>query len=126
MTEVTELSRPQGEALHTKEVLLNLGPQHPSTHGVLRLVLELDGECGRGRAVAGRPLAGVCASGGVFGFASDFYCVDDLDVAQGTSLSRADLAQVDGCCRAGVAVAFGLSGFLLVIPAEAGIQCLCS
>ena len=29
---------------HTQEMLLNLGPQHPSTHGVLRLVLTLDGE----------------------------------------------------------------------------------
>jgi NADH-quinone oxidoreductase subunit D len=30
--------------LRTEEMLLNIGPQHPSTHGVLRVVLDLDGE----------------------------------------------------------------------------------
>lgn len=33
-----------GRAIQGETVLLNMGPQHPSTHGVLRLLLELDGE----------------------------------------------------------------------------------
>ena len=30
--------------LQTRELTINMGPQHPATHGVLRLVLDLDGE----------------------------------------------------------------------------------
>ena len=33
-----------GSPLATQEFFVNMGPQHPSTHGVLRFVLKLDGE----------------------------------------------------------------------------------
>ena len=33
----------QGD-LRTEEMLVNMGPQHPATHGVLRVVLRTDGE----------------------------------------------------------------------------------
>ena len=32
------------DPLHDERLIVNMGPQHPSTHGVLRLVLELEGE----------------------------------------------------------------------------------
>src|ERR1017187_6099180 len=32
------------EALGSEKMIINMGPQHPSTHGVLRVVLEMDGE----------------------------------------------------------------------------------
>jgi NADH-quinone oxidoreductase subunit D len=37
----TDTPRPMFD---TDELVINMGPQHPSTHGVLRLVLKLDGE----------------------------------------------------------------------------------
>lgn len=40
--------------LATADMVLNIGPQHPSTHGVLRLALTLDGE----RIVRAQPIVG--------------------------------------------------------------------
>jgi NADH-quinone oxidoreductase subunit D len=43
----------------SKTMILNMGPQHPSTHGVLRVVLELDGET----VVKARPEIGYLHTG---------------------------------------------------------------
>jgi len=41
---MTSESEPVQTVLDTKEMVINMGPQHPATHGVLRLKLVLDGE----------------------------------------------------------------------------------
>jgi NADH-quinone oxidoreductase subunit D len=38
------LQAPVAEGAHDQHMILNMGPQHPSMHGVLRLVVEIDGE----------------------------------------------------------------------------------
>ena len=43
-TETPILEVPVAEGAKDQTMVLNMGPQHPSTHGVLRLVLEIDGE----------------------------------------------------------------------------------
>jgi NADH-quinone oxidoreductase subunit D len=45
--------------LSEETMIINMGPQHPSTHGVLRLVLELDGEY----VVSCRPVLGYLHTG---------------------------------------------------------------
>src|SRR5436309_12042994 len=40
--------------LDTGDMILNLGPQHPATHGTLRIVVRLDGE----RVIAADPVIG--------------------------------------------------------------------
>ncbi|MDI7274693.1 MAG: NADH dehydrogenase (quinone) subunit D [Anaerolineae bacterium] len=56
MTSTQTLTAVVGQS---ETMILNMGPQHPSTHGVLRLILELDGE----RVVGARPDIGYLHSG---------------------------------------------------------------
>jgi NADH-quinone oxidoreductase subunit D len=56
--------REEEEAVSTDEIrqetmVINMGPQHPSTHGVLRLLLELDGET----VVSCQPIVGYLHTG---------------------------------------------------------------
>jgi hypothetical protein len=47
---------PSEDDLKHHRMTLNMGPQHPSTHGVLRLLLELDGET----ILKARPISAIC------------------------------------------------------------------
>src|SRR5262245_29270315 len=49
-----EITVGTGSGLETADMVLNIGPQHPSTHGVLRLRLVLDGE----RVLSAEPIIG--------------------------------------------------------------------
>ncbi len=44
VTKPENLATSTGRTLRTDEMIINMGPQHPSTHGVLRLEIVVDGE----------------------------------------------------------------------------------
>ena len=83
----TEAEERSGYQAPTEEgagerMVMNMGPQHPSTHGVLRLVLELDGEViTRSKPVIGYLHTGMEKTG------------EDLTYVQGaTNVTRMDYA----------------------------------
>ena len=54
-----ELANEGGEVAEDQSMIINMGPQHPSTHGVLRLMLELQGE----RVLRCKPIIGYLHTG---------------------------------------------------------------
>jgi NADH-quinone oxidoreductase subunit D len=54
MGQLVERTAGVGAGLQAEDMVLNIGPQHPSTHGVLRLRLVLDGE----RIITAEPIIG--------------------------------------------------------------------
>ncbi|MEA1980331.1 MAG: NADH dehydrogenase (quinone) subunit D [candidate division Zixibacteria bacterium] len=66
--------------INRKEITLNMGPQHPSTHGVLRVILELDGE----KVIKAEPVVGYLHTGIEQQMESKLYyhaipCTDRMD-----------------------------------------------
>jgi len=78
----TEAEERSGYQADSERMIMNMGPQHPSTHGVLRLVLELEGETiTRSKPVIGYLHTGMEKTG------------EDLTYVQGaTNVTRMDYA----------------------------------
>ncbi len=72
-------------------MIINMGPQHPSTHGVLRIMMELDGETVlRAKPVVGYLHTGMEKTG------------EELTYVQGGDERHADGLRVAALERAGV------------------------
>ena len=54
MSDMREITVGTGAGVEPTDVVLNIGPQHPSTHGMLRLRLVVDGD----RVVSAEPIVG--------------------------------------------------------------------
>jgi len=54
-----QLPRDASGEIRQETMIINMGPQHPSTHGVLRLLLELDGET----VITCKPIVGYLHTG---------------------------------------------------------------
>jgi len=79
-----------------EELELNLGPQHPSTHGVLRIKLRLDGEL----VIAAEPIIGYLHTGvekecETRTYHQVFTLIDRLDYMSGPSEEQAFAAAVE-------------------------------
>src|SRR5271169_5788620 len=78
------------------EMELNLGPQHPSTHGVLRIKLHLDGE----RIVSAEPVIGYLHTGiekecETRTYHQVFTLIDRIDYLSGPAEEQAFAAAVE-------------------------------
>jgi NADH-quinone oxidoreductase subunit D len=58
-SQAAALANEGGEVAEDQSMIINMGPQHPSTHGVLRLMLELQGE----RVLRCKPIIGYLHTG---------------------------------------------------------------
>ena len=59
LMQAEQKAEPVPGRMDSKHMVINMGPQHPATHGVLRLIVELDGE----RVIAVEPDIGYLHSG---------------------------------------------------------------
>src|SRR5690606_5856858 len=78
----TEAERRSGYQPDSERMIMNMRPQHPSTHGVLRLVLELEGET----VTARKPVIGYLHTG-MEKTAEELTCAES-----GTNVTRMDYA----------------------------------